>query len=224
MKGVLSDELYKHFMLFSVALAILVCPQPVKQYTSFATDLLVRFVEEGRKLYGHEFLVYNVHSIVHLASDAHVYGGLDECSAFAFENYLHQLKRLVRSGRNPLSQIIKRLGEIDQHREELNNKPAAVVKTQKPNNVFVLSDFQCCEVISVVNATGYGDRMVLCRVYDRLEQLFMQPCDSRLIGVYKAQVRHSRMKELSQRLLVRKAFLIDAEDGVQIVLTVLHSF
>lgn len=224
LKGVLCDELHEHFMLFSVALAILVCPRLVKQYSSFASDLLVHFVEEGRKLYGDEFLVYNVHSMVHLASDAHAYCGLDECSSFPFENYLYQLKRLVRSGRNPLSQIIKRLGEIDKHREELNNKPAAMVKAQKPNNVFVLSDLQCCEVVSVADATGEVDRMVLCRVYDNLEPLFMHLCDSRLIGVYKAQVSHTRMKQLFQRLLVRKAFLIDAEDDVKIVLTVLHSF
>lgn len=224
LKGILSDELYEHFMLFSVALAILVCPHLVKEYNSYAEDLLVHFVEEGRKLYGDEFLVYNVHSMVHLASDAYTYGGLDECSAFPFENYLHQLKRLVRSGRNPLSQIVKRLSEIDKHREEIKTQPKAVVGTQKPNNAFALSDMQCCEVISAVGENGDKETMVLCRIYEKLEPFFMHPCDSRLIGVYKAQINHTRMKTMSERQLVRKAFLIEAEHGACIVLSVLHSY
>ncbi|KAL0149593.1 hypothetical protein M9458_055120, partial [Cirrhinus mrigala] len=72
LKGVLSDELYEHFMLFSV---------PTSSETRTAESC-----------FGDEFLVYNVHSMVHLASDAHAYCGLDECSSFPFENYLHQLK------------------------------------------------------------------------------------------------------------------------------------
>lgn len=63
LKGVLSDDLYAHFMLFSVALAILVCPQLVKQYSSFASDLLVHFVEEGRKLYEDKLLLMHMRTV-----------------------------------------------------------------------------------------------------------------------------------------------------------------
>lgn len=188
LKGILSDDLYEHFLLFSVAVSILVCPFLVKEYNSYAADLLVHFVEDGRKLYGDEFLVYNVHSLVHLASDAYVYGGLDECSAFPFENYLHQLKKLIRSGRHPRSQIVKRLNEIDKHKEELKRQPKAVFKTQKPNNAYVLSDVQCCEIISVMGENGDKERIVHCRIYEKLEPIFMHPCDSRIV-VYKAHVR-----------------------------------
>lgn len=99
LKGILKEQLYEHFMTFSVALSILVCPKLARQYNSYAHELLTYFVAQGKHLYGEEFLLYNVHSMVHLASD--------ECSAFSFENYLHQLKRQVRSGRSPLSQIVK---------------------------------------------------------------------------------------------------------------------
>lgn len=113
LNGVIPDRLYDHFMVFSVALSILVSPALAKKYNLYAEELLTFFIKQGELLYGSDFLVYNVHSLVHLASDANHYGSLDECSAFRFESYLHQLKRLVRSGRSALSQIVRRLGEMD---------------------------------------------------------------------------------------------------------------
>lgn len=103
LKGILAEQLYEHFLVFSVALSILVCQRLAKPYNHNAEELLVYFIAQGRHLYGDKFLLYNVHSLVHLASDANLYGSLDECSAFSFENYLHQLKRLVCSGQNPLT-------------------------------------------------------------------------------------------------------------------------
>ena len=62
----------------------------------------------------HRFLVYNVHALLDIASDVEAFGCLDQCSTFPFENYLQQLKRLVRSQHNPLSQMVKRLSEQTQ--------------------------------------------------------------------------------------------------------------
>ncbi|RXN37607.1 transposase domain-containing protein [Labeo rohita] len=95
LRGVLPETLYSHFMAFSVAMCILVSPHLTQTYNMYAHELLTYFVEQGRHIYGKEFLVYNVHSLLHLTADATTYGSLDRCSAFAFESYLHQLKKMV---------------------------------------------------------------------------------------------------------------------------------
>ena len=111
LKEIIRPELYSHFLSLSVASRILVSPTLVKSRWQYASELLVYFVEQGRVLYGKEFIVYNVHSMIHLASEAHHYGGLDKCSSSPFENYMQKLKKMVCSGKNSLSQLVKRLNE-----------------------------------------------------------------------------------------------------------------
>ena len=76
------------------------------------------FVDSARHMYGSDFLVYNVHGLLHLADDIRRYGSLDSFSAFPFENELKSLKRLVRKASNPLAQCIRRLKEQSLHSNE----------------------------------------------------------------------------------------------------------
>ena len=77
-------------MALSVAVSILVSPNLVMNHVDYAHQLLEYFVESERNLYGPEFLIYNVHSLLHLTDDSRTYGSLEKFSAFMFENYLQE--------------------------------------------------------------------------------------------------------------------------------------
>ncbi|XP_051553876.1 uncharacterized protein LOC127440871 isoform X2 [Myxocyprinus asiaticus] len=216
LKGVLQDQLYEHFLCFSTALCILVSPDLTKAQGPYANQLLKYFVERGRELYGETFLVYNVHSLLHLAEDAQNFGSLDNCSAFKFESYLHQMKKLVRSGKNVLAQVANRLEETSKSKIENKEK---LMSFKCPNNVFVLSPEQCCEVVS-----EEVDSTVLCKVYTNLQPYLMTPCDSRLYGTYMTNIRHSQMLCLDRKSLQRRAFIVEENHGIRIVVSILHTF
>lgn len=185
LKGIISDQLYEHFLVFIVALSILVCPRLAKQYSHNAEELLAYFVKQGRHLY--EFLVYNVHSLVHLASNANLYGSLDEHSAFSFENSAEKIGSFW--AKPSLAGWEAAWGKRQTENDTSQTKKTVEIK--QPNNVFTLSDR---EVVAVFDETEHLEKILLCRVYDWLEPFFMKPCDSRLIGVYTARDSHNKMK------------------------------
>jgi hypothetical protein len=115
LKGVLSDVLYDHFLLFFCAITILISEKLNSDFNSIAEDLLRRFVTEAADLYGKEILIYNMHSLVHLSSHARRFGPLDKFGAFPFENFLCSLKRMLRKTTNPLQQVCRRLKERELH-------------------------------------------------------------------------------------------------------------
>ena len=106
-------------------------------------------------------------------------------------------KKLVRSGKSPLVQIVKRLNENGSLRRDLTEKEDKV-SIKHPNNAYMLNDRACCEVMSITPEKDDGAQMFLCGVYDYLEPYISSPCDSRLCGACRTNIRNSRMKLISE--------------------------
>ena len=68
-------------------------------------------MEEFLNLYGYHNITYNLHNLTHLHLDALQYCGLENISAFKFENKLQEIKYLIRPGSHPLEQTFNRLIE-----------------------------------------------------------------------------------------------------------------
>ena len=120
LKYILSSSYYKHFLslLFKTSLPIRVLCDDNEMKCNIllksANELLNYFDYDSKQCYGDKlFTFYNVHGIIHNADDVEYFKkSLQAKSASAFENYLQELKRFVRSRHNPVAQIMKRLRQL----------------------------------------------------------------------------------------------------------------
>ena len=220
LKGVLRPDLYEHFLVLSVASCILVCPSLAQAFKDYAKQLMKFFVEQSKLLYGDEFIVYNVHSMIHLADEVEMFECLDACSSFPFENYMQKLKRMVRSGKNPIAQIAKRLSEISGTLQQIDDTS---ISCKTPNNAFLLDNLSCIEVVERAGNCDGGEESFLCRIYENTESYFTSPCDSCLIGVHKASSRWATMKVLPLRNLTKRAMMVDLGSGKKLFMVILHT-
>ncbi|XP_064473787.1 uncharacterized protein LOC135388280 [Ornithodoros turicata] len=110
LKKVVDRAVYNHFLALSAAVYILSKHSPVEML-DVAESLLYSFVAKGRSVYGKEIYVLNFHSLIHIVDDVRRFGALDTFSCFPFENYLKDLKHVVRSPHKPLSQVVNRITE-----------------------------------------------------------------------------------------------------------------
>nr|CAI5833468.1 unnamed protein product [Callosobruchus analis] len=105
-------SVYEHFLLLHCAISILSSFKHISTIgCEFAKRLLHTFVGHCKKIYGLEYLIYNIHILSHLSDDVAAFGPLDSFSAFPFENFLGELKLYIKSPKNPLIQIYRRLME-----------------------------------------------------------------------------------------------------------------
>lgn len=92
LRSLISNNLYKHFLLLHSSIFILSNDKLVSKYLEIAKSSLTKFVKVGSTIYGKHFNVYNVHSLIHICDDVQLYGNLNNYTCFSFENYLGQLK------------------------------------------------------------------------------------------------------------------------------------
>jgi len=107
LKNIINEDVYTNFMSLHVSMLILISPNRAC-YLENAKELLDYFVDTFQIIYGREHVSHNIHGLLHLSDDYNYYGPLDNSSAFAFENYMKELKSNVRKHDKPLVQLINR--------------------------------------------------------------------------------------------------------------------
>lgn len=112
LKPILSSDVYEHFLSFFCAVTIC-SSESHTHHLKIAHMLIMHFLDHFKDFYGEDYISSNVHNLSHLVDDVERFGILSKFSAYPFENKLFQIKNLIRSGRKPLSQIAKRLSEMN---------------------------------------------------------------------------------------------------------------
>lgn len=151
-------------------------------------------------------MVYNVHTLSHLAGEVEAHGGLDSCAAWLFESYLYQVKKCIRSGKNPVVQLVKRLKE-KQFATLPRYAVSPAVSVKSPDNRYVLQNGNCCEILEV-QGDGHDD-LLCCRVYKHKEPIFTEPCDSRILRFFKLRSALAEVQLVPCSTLDTKAIMIE---------------
>uniref|UniRef100_A0A7M5XAV2 Uncharacterized protein n=1 Tax=Clytia hemisphaerica TaxID=252671 RepID=A0A7M5XAV2_9CNID len=126
---------------------------------SYAHDLLVYFVNQSVKIYDKTFPVYNVHNLIHLKDDSEMFNcSLDEISSFPFEDYLQIIKKFVRKAQNPLSQIGKRILELEVFniKERKSSSHKVVISTRGKDSWFILRSEHFLQIKEVLRDGKIG--------------------------------------------------------------------
>ncbi|KAL0822763.1 hypothetical protein ABMA28_004771 [Loxostege sticticalis] len=107
---VLRDDVYHHFLNFFCAITI--CT--VKKYSALlpvAKEMLQCFVDQYKDFYGVDYITSNVHNLLHIVDEVEKFGPLPTFNAYPFENKLYTIKKMLRQGNKPLSQLANRITE-----------------------------------------------------------------------------------------------------------------
>jgi len=205
LKNVLSKQLYDHFMLYHVSMYILISDCRNKsEWIDFAEECLRSFVEQVPKLYFKEMLVYNMHSLLHLASEVRLHGPLDNFSAFEFENFMQPLKKMLRANSKHLSQVVGRITEL----ENCNIKQNVPVDESRRNSnqsfcnsCFLTKNNKVCVV------TKHSSPK-LCKYFRSVANVETYPLDSNKLQILHVGSLCQEEQELSINSLDRKCLIL----------------
>lgn len=88
LQNYLPKKYFIYFISLHCAIRILCHETDCKNNNKYAKDLLKYFVEKCTELYGTDFLIYNIHNLIHLANDVSKFGHLDSFSSFSLERVI----------------------------------------------------------------------------------------------------------------------------------------
>jgi len=250
LKDVLSHECYVHFHSLSIAMTILLSPDK-KDYVQFSKDLLDYFVENYQQLYGKHYLSNNIHNIIHLVDDYNNFGPLDNCSAFYFENYMKNLKSMVRKHEKPLQQVIKRYDEMCDFKSKnstiknsLKNKHSKgpltsdtidpqytifvlnniKIKTNNNSDCYILTtDDVVVKVLNIAHFKSDNNIAIIGVPFLFKKNMYEKPIKSCKLNIYVVSNLSENTKSITLAEIKKKMMLFPLNEIEFIALPIMHS-
>lgn len=203
LKQFIPTKAYTHFLCFSVAIRILCDPDLCYDFNNYAENLLKYFVANYSQ-YCNLYITYNVHNLIHLPADVRKFGTLDQFSAFPFENEMQNMKNKISPNDTNLEQLFNRTTEqyrfmpskctenfksveaITKGSNKKSELHSVVVNNLKicsnfKNDTLMLNDNSIVKVLKIMEKDN--DISLLCKRFDNVEPLFLEPLNSLIIGV-----------------------------------------
>lgn len=204
---VLTPDAFSHFLTLYCGIAI--CSNKAYQYLlPLAEKLLRYFVEHYKDFYGAAYVTSNVHNLLHVTAEVVMYGTLDTFNAYPFENKLYMIKRMLRDGKNPLSQVAKRLTEDEDNNgmnihleQKRKTKYPYISKSKKNICTLIFRDFVLSSKtkdrylltvqndIVEIDSIEEVNNIVSIKSFqlNNKEEVFAYPIRSSRFGIYKSK-------------------------------------
>ena len=248
LKFILPKRLYRHFLHLSIANRILCHSTLALTHTDIANDLLLNFFSKLPELYGESIQSINFHNLIHLSDDVRkMKAALTAYSAFPFENLLGIIKKLIRTPRNPLAQLFRRLSEIYSTSEIMKKRSMLSNRVEISRNVSEIdySDINIKsshisvtrpnDIVELSSGTFMKVKRIFCNASDisnvfieghelKTKNAFEYPRASSEVGLYicPEESRSCPLRKYSTTSIVRKCFRIDVEQTTYLA-SLLHT-
>ena len=225
LKGVVDNDVYRHFLALSVSISVLMYFKPEdKNYMklfNFTKNLLKWFVEKSSAIYGNSFVTYNVHSTIHLHQDVENFNcGLEDLSAFPFENFLHRIKKMVRKSHQPLPQITKRIQEMEENGVDFVSKVIKTKIKQKGDrdSWFLLTNNKICKILDVRN----NEISARLFPFKKSRSYFSEPIDSKDLGICILPENTKHKDTIISKSDIKKKFVALPSKNGMLLIPMLH--
>ncbi|KAK3917873.1 Muscle M-line assembly protein unc-89 [Frankliniella fusca] len=239
-KYLVDENVYKHFLLLHSGINILCSKSMFDVKNDDALQYLRLFVSHSARIFGSKFVVFNVHSLIHLPSECmRVDMPLYEFSAFKYENKLKSIKETLRSGLHQLQQLARREEErktdvvklpsrtshvylslgnlhvcgksVDEHFRKLR-AGKLTLKVGKSDSCFRSRGGEIAVVQDIVKRKRKV--YLICQCFHTLEDFYQYPIPSSRLGIYKVSIL------VGERLISRlssvqsKCYLMTYQDTI----------
>jgi hypothetical protein len=114
LKDFVNADLYFHFLQLFCGYRLISHPTDASLNVPAAKILLDDFVTNYPAMYGENKVSFNVHNLLHITDYVSLYGCVDSFSAYPYENYLQEMKKVVHKPQLILQQIYNRFTERTQ--------------------------------------------------------------------------------------------------------------
>ena len=228
LKGVVSKELYNHFLCLTVSISIMLYFKPGEQgyleLFRYAKELLKWYVNSSPDIYGDTNVSYNVHNLIHLHEDVeNQQCGLESLSAFRFETFLHQIKKMVRKSHQPISQITKRISEMQTSNytlmsKQINTKIQANTKNSR-NSWFLLKNHKICEITRLKGNNQFEAKLYS---FNRSLPYFKEPLNSKLLQICFLPKNSIFIRASIGKNDILKKFALLPEEAGTLLIPMLH--
>lgn len=203
-------EMFEHLHLLHCIITFSCHPKLHNLYASQINDFACQFISRCHDIWGPSFIVYNVHSLRHLASEIARHGSLDNFSCFWAENFLRFVKEQIKGSNFVLQQIVKRVYEKDvclghlkslpcddifsHQKTEVIDGKSVFQKVSLPNRSTFISDTFPDNIVFINNKTvmrisnilkdNDGNGILRGRVYKTVETMYESPIHSSVLSAF----------------------------------------